>query len=64
MAYGANVSLQVYSCYICYEYIAYKLAKDTSMGDGVSMGQLNGEECNVPFDWCDQLTIHLQILKR
>ena len=28
MAYGANVSLQVYSCYICYEYIAYKLAKD------------------------------------
>ena len=28
MAYGANVSLQVYSCYIRYEYIAYKLAKD------------------------------------
>ena len=35
-------------------YITYNSAKDTSMGDDVSMGQLNDDECNAPFDLYDQ----------
>ena len=34
--------------------ITYNSAKDTSMGDDVSMGQLNDDECNAAFDLYDQ----------